>query len=235
MPTGTVPAYRHRQAFEFAALGVAWGLSLFGVLRVPWVQAHALLPLTRFQAAVAATLFGTPAASLEVTLACSAADAFALSAGAILGYPAAWLARLAGVGGAILLILSFNTVRIGLLGRAAYSPRLFDALHLYVWPTVITLAIAAYVFGWMRVADRERFRGEVRASSANTPLTGRFVIFAIAFVALFTVLAPFYLDSAGVLRVAVWIARAAATTLNLFGIDATATGTCSRLHAARSS
>ena len=63
MLTGTVQRYRHRQAFEFAALGGAWALSLFGVMRLAWFQGHVLLPLTRLQAAAAAKVIGTPAGS----------------------------------------------------------------------------------------------------------------------------------------------------------------------------
>jgi exosortase/archaeosortase family protein len=222
--TGTVQRYRHRQAFEFAALGGAWALSLFGVMRLAWFQGHVLLPLTRLQAAAAAKVIGTPAGSIDVTLACSAADAFALCAGAILGYPARWQARLAGVGGVLVVILGLNTARIGVLGRAVGSPRLFDALHLYVWPAVITIAIAAYVFAWMRVADRERGARQAHESTAGTWRTRHFAMLALVLLVLFTALAPFYLESAGVLGVAAFVAHAAAATLNVIGVDAAAAG-----------
>jgi exosortase/archaeosortase family protein len=220
--TDTLPAYRHRQAFEFAARGVFWGLSLFGVMRVGWFEVYALLPLTRLQAAVAATVFGTPAASIDVTLACSAADALALCAGAILGYPARWQSRLAGVGGSIALILGLNTVRIGALGRAAASPSWFEALHVYVWPAVITFAIAGYVFGWMRCVDGWRAARPALAPSSSR-LTRRFVLFTVVFLALFTAAAPLYLESAAVLAAGAFIARAAASVLNGLGAEATAT------------
>ncbi len=222
MLTDTLPAYRHRQAFEFAARGVLWGLSLFGVMRLGWFEVHALLPLTRLQGAAAATLFGTPAASIEVTLACSAADASALCAGAILGYPAKWQSRLAGVGGAIALILGLNTIRIGALGRAAASPWWFEALHVYVWPAVITFAIAGYVFGWMRFADGWPAARPAPARSSSH-LTRRFVLFTLILLALFTAAAPLYRESAAVLAAGAFIARAAASVLNGLGAEATAT------------
>ena len=56
------------------------------------------------------------------------------------------------------LILGLNTLRIATLGRAAASPAWFYALHVYVWPAVLTLAIAGYVLGWMRFADRRALR-----------------------------------------------------------------------------
>ena len=114
------------------------------------------MPFTRAQAAAAVGLFGPPALPVEVTLACSGADALALCLGAILAYPVQWRLRLAGAGGGAALILGLNIVRIGTLGRAAASPAWFNALHVYIWPAVLTLAIAGYVFAWMRLADRRQ-------------------------------------------------------------------------------
>ncbi len=90
---------------------------------------------------------------IEVTLACSGADALALCLGTILAYPVKWRARIAGAAGGAALILVLNTLRIGTLGQAAASPAWFNILHVYVWPAVLLLAIAGYVFAWMRFAD----------------------------------------------------------------------------------
>ena len=73
MPTDTAPG--PTDAVRFVLRGVAWSLGLFGLLRLNWTEAHVLLPLTRLQAAAAAGVFGTPALPVEVTLACSGADA----------------------------------------------------------------------------------------------------------------------------------------------------------------
>ncbi len=154
MPTDTAQDYRYTHARNFALRGVAWSLGLFGVMRLGWFETHAILPLTQLQARFAQSSFGTPGLPIQVTLACSGADAFALCAGAILAYPAIWQLRLGGAAGGIGLILALNTVRIGTLGRAAGSPPWFEALHVYVWPALLTLAIAGYVFSWMRFADR---------------------------------------------------------------------------------
>ena len=158
MPTDTTQG--RTDAVKFALRGVAWSLGFFGVLRLTWIEAHALLPFTRVQAAVAEGLFGPPAAPVAVTLACSGADALALCVGAILAYPVAWQTRLAGAAAGAALILGLNTLRIGTLGQAAASPAWFNTLHVYVWPAVLTLAIAGYVFGWMRLADRRHPQGE---------------------------------------------------------------------------
>ena len=152
MPTATPRVTT--DAAGFALRAGAASLAFFGLLRLTWVEAHAVLPATRLQAWIAASVFGAPAAPVEATLACSGTDAIALCLGAILAYPAAWRVRAAGAAGGLALILGLNIARIGTIGRAAASPSWFDALHLYVWPAVLTLAIAGYVFGWMSRADR---------------------------------------------------------------------------------
>ena len=212
-----VPTARAR---NFALRGVAWSLGLFGLMRLGWIEAHAVLPLTQLQSRIAQAGFGAPVVPINVTLACSGADAVALCAGAILAYPAGWPARIAGAAGGIALILGLNTVRIGTLGRAAASPFWFQALHIYVWPALLTLAIAAYVFTWMRraekVPEREKAPG---ASRSLFP----FVALTVALMVIFVAAAPFYLESAGVLAVAGFIARAAAVTLRTMGVQAAAT------------
>src|ERR1700731_606340 len=149
-PVPTDTARGRTDAVKFALRGVAWSLAFFGLLRLNWTEAHALLPFTRVQAAGAGGLFGMSRSALpvEVTLACSGADAMALCLGAILAYPVKWRTRLAGAGGGATLILGLNTLRIGTLGRVAASPAWFNTLHVYVWPAVLAIAISGYVFGW---------------------------------------------------------------------------------------
>jgi exosortase/archaeosortase family protein len=204
---------------------VAWSLAFFGLLRLNWTEAHAVLPLTRAQAAVAVGLFGTSGLPVEVTLACSGADALALCLGAILAYPVDWRRRLAGAAIGTGLILGLNTLRIGTLGRMAASPAWFNALHVYVWPGVLTLAIAGYVFGWMLFVDRRRASVETAdpvapSSGERLQLTRRFVLFTMAFLVLFLATSPLYLESTVVLMLAGFIARAAAVTLGGLGVSA---------------
>jgi exosortase/archaeosortase family protein len=226
VPTDTAQDYRHTHALSFALRGVAWSLGLFALVRLGWFETHAVLPLTKLQAQLAETGFGTRGLPIDVTLACSGADAVALCVGAILAYPAIWPMRLGGAAGGIGLILVLNTLRIGTLGRTAASPSWFEALHLYVWPALLTLAIAGYVFTWMQVADRRR--AVVAASALPTRkksgrLTRRFVVLTAAFLMLFIAASPLFLESAGVLAVAAFIARAAAFALRLLGVQAAAT------------
>ncbi len=226
MPTDT--ARGRTDAVKFALRAVALSLGFFGLLRLTWTEAHVVLPFTRVQAAVAAGLFGTPTLPVEVTLACSGAEALALCLGAVLAYPVPWGRRLAGAAGGAGLILGLNTVRIGTLGRMAASPMWFHTLHVYVWPAVLTLAIGGYVFAWMRSVDR-RPREPFLTGRPPSPLAAarlapqpsrRFVVLTIAFLLLFLAASPLYLESASVLALAGFIARAAAATFGSVGVSA---------------
>jgi len=228
VPTDT--ASGRTAAVSFALQGVAWSLGLFGLLRLGWIEAHAVLPLTRLQAGVAVGIFGAPALPVEATLACSGTDALALCLGAILAYPVAWKKRVAGCAGGIGLILCLNTLRIGSLGRVAASPEWFTTLHLYVWPAVLMLAIAGYAFAWMRVADQPSPSATARQASSPSASgrlrpqpSRRFIVLTAAFMLLFIAASPLYIDSTLVLALAAFIARAAAATLGAAGVSAHAT------------
>ncbi len=212
-------------ARNFLLKTVAGSLGLFGLLRLSWVEAHVVLPVTRAQASLAQGLFGTPSVPVEATLACSGTDALALCLAAVLAYPVKWRIRLAGAAGGTALILGLNTLRIGTLGRAASSPALFNILHLYVWPAVLVLAIAGYVFWWMSLTERrpaaDNAAGPPDVFHPGRPQPSRrFVGLTIAFLLLFAVTSPLYLESPAVLALAAYIARAAALTLGVFGVSA---------------
>jgi exosortase/archaeosortase family protein len=223
VPTATARA--RTDAVKFALRAVAWSLGFFGLLRLSWIEAHAVLPFTRAQGSAAVGIFGTPALPVEVTLACSGADAMALFLGAVFAYPVQWRSRLAGAAGGAGLIIGLNTVRIGTLGQAAASPAWFNTLHVYIWPAVLTLAIAGYVFGWMRLADRRQSRTEPAvaagpSSSERPQPTRRFALFTATFLLAFVAASPLYLESAGVLALAGFIARMAAAILTGVGVSA---------------
>ncbi len=230
MPTDTIRS--RTRAVDFMLRAAAWSLGLFGLLRLDWVETHAVLPLTRLQGWLAVGVCGRSALPIDATLACSGADALALCLGVVLAYPARWRMRLAGAGGGLGLVLGLNTLRIGTLGRAAASPVWFHTLHVYLWPAVLTLAIAGYVFAWMRAADRRSAIGATPAlpSPAAAPagerrpvrLTRRFLFLAAILVLLFIAASPLYLENALVLVVAAFIARAAALVLRLLGVEASA-------------
>jgi exosortase/archaeosortase family protein len=217
-------------ACRFVLRGVAGSLGFFGLLRLGWTEAHLVLPFTRVQAGIAVGLFGTSALPVEATLACSGADALALCLGAILAYPVTWRTRVAGAGGGAALITGLNILRIGTLGRVAASPVWFNALHIYVWPAALTLAIVGYVFAWMRLADSPSPVAPAGPAPVS-PLAARpapqpsrrFVVLTGAFLVPFLAASPLYLESPGVLALAGFIARAAAATLGVLGISAHAT------------
>lgn len=215
MQTDTAP--HQTDTVKFALRAVAWSLGFFGLLRLDWFATQVLLPLTQAQGSAASALMGAPAMPIEVTLACSGAEALALCLGTILAYPVKWRARLLGAAGGAALILALNTLRIGTLGQAAASPQWFNTLHVYVWPAILLIAIAVYVFAWMRLADRAP-----RVSLAGLRLqpTRRFVVLTLAFLAIFAAAAPWYLESTRVLALAAFIARTAAALLGAAGITA---------------
>ncbi len=206
-------------ATSFVLRGICWSLGIFGALRLNWIAVHAILPLANIQGGIAEQFFGTPPLPIEITLACSGADALALCTGATLAYPTTWPKRFVGAAGGIVLILVLNTLRIGTLSRAVASPFWFDTLHVLVWPAVLVLAISGYVFAWMRIADHRREIAAARGSRHT-----RFVWTVAAVMVMFVAAAPLYLDSAVVLALASLIARAAAIGLRVLGMDAIATG-----------
>ncbi len=222
MPTDIVPPSGNASGFGYPVRLVAWSLGLFGLLRLPWVSAQVLLPSTQLQARAAEAIVGPSALPIEVTLACSGADALALCFAAILAYPATWRLRAAGIAAGAAGILVLNTLRIGTLGKAAASPFWFNALHVYIWPAALAIAISGLVLAWMLIADRRvaAFRPE-RAAGAEGSLI-RFAVVAALFLLVFTLASPLYLADARVLAVADFVARGGAFTLGLLGMTATA-------------
>lgn len=208
---------RPTRAADFVVRAVACSLGIFGLLRLNWTETHLVLPATVVQGALAVYLFGAATLPVAVTLACSGADAVALCLGAVLAYPVKWRSRLPAAACGILLILVINTLRIGTLGLAASSPGWFTALHLYIWPAILTLAIAGYVFTWMRTADQ----GPAFARGAPQP-SRRFIGMTLGLLVVFAVSTPLVVDSPAVLAVAGLIARAAAAMLGIAGVAARA-------------
>lgn len=203
-------------ANKYVAWACTTALSLFALLRLPWVEAHVVLPVTRLQGDVATAAFQTPAAPISVTLACSGTEVIALCLGAVLAYPASWRARLSGAAVIVAGILGLNTIRIGTLGLVAGDPQWLSALHLYLWPVGLILATSGAVFVWMRHADR--------SSGATWSPSWRFVALALVLLAVSALTAPAYINSQTVYAIGSLIAHAGAGTLAVVGADASATG-----------
>lgn len=217
MPTDiSGPRRRLPSAQKYVVWATTSALGLFGLLRLPWVEARIVLPLTRLQGDVAAAAFQTPAAPISVTLACSGTEVIAMCLGAVLAYPVSWRARLSGAAVIVAGILGLNTIRIGTLGLAAGDPQWFTALHLYLWPAGLILATSGAVFVWMRHADR--------SSDAAWSPSWRFVALAFVLLAVSALTAPAYINSETVYRIGSLIAHAGAITLAVMGAETTATG-----------
>ena len=124
-----------------------------------------------------------------------------------------WPARSAGVA----LILGLNIIRIGTLGMAAASPVWFNPYSFTFGLAVLTLAIAGYVFAWMRVAESASLEKRCRYSAVRAR---RFAVLTVAFVTIGIVLGPLFLESVRVLEAAGLVARVTAWLLGGMGASA---------------
>lgn len=225
--THPMPA-QTRRAKTFLLAALAWSLGLFALLRSPWVEQRVVLPLTLLQKQAADYYAGSPPVPVAVTLECSGTDVLALCLGAILACPVSWRARFAGASGAVAFVLALNTVRIATLGHAAASPDLFRLLHLQVWPAILVLGTAAYVFAWMRSAlgpaGRTDSIQEGAGEGSLVPLVRRFVPRAAALLAVFALCAPWIATSEALQGAGAWMARTAAFILAAGGMAAAASG-----------
>lgn len=212
--TGSLPAAQVPQ--QFLLRFVAGTVGFFGVLRLPWVIDHVLLPFTTLQADLAARVVGPAALPVYASLECSGTDVIALCLSAIGAYPAPWRRRLLGMSGGLLLILTLNVLRIGSLGQVAAEPARFVLWHVYIWPGVLTLAVGAYVLVWLT-----GFRLRRTWLGDGTPWT-TFVRVSLVLVPLFVLAAPIYLQSPLVAMYAGVIATGAAAILSAIGVPATA-------------
>ena len=215
-----------RRATKFLLAAPAWSLGLFTLFRTRWVEERLVLPLTQLQKQAADYYAGSPPVPVAVTLECSGTDVLALCLAAILACPVSWRARFAGAAGAVAFVLGLNTVRIATLGHAADSPALFRALHLQVWPAILVLATAGYVFAWMRTALRATGRtneGDTE-QGALSPLVRRFAPRAAVLLVAFALCGPWIARSEALLEAGAWTARAAAFVLTAAGLAAAASG-----------
>ena len=220
---------------RFAVTIGAWFVGLFGLMRLGWVENTLLTPFAQLQQRVAEQLSGVTSGLLYADASCSGGDPMALCMGAIFAYPAAWGARLRGAVVGLAAITALNVVRLGSLSMVAENRALLDALHLYVWPGILILVAAAYVYGWM---DRQGSRGGAGRPSAPgaaaggmlgaVPVLGgatrRFMVLTAVFVAAYFAAAPFFYGSDLVRVLAGWIALTGGAVLTAAGTAATVNG-----------
>ena len=202
-------------------------VGLFGLMRLDWVENNLLTPLAQIQQQVADQLTGAHTDLLVFNASCSGGDPMALCAGAVLAYPAAWGSRLRGAALGLLAIVLLNVVRIGNLSLVASDKDLFYLLHIYVWPGILILATACYVFAWMNRQGRTTPDGGNAGGTGGIVLGGaarRFLLLAAMLVVVYFATAPFFYESAFVDVVAHWIAATGGAILTAGGTATTISG-----------
>ena len=218
----------------------AWFIGLFGLMRLPWVERTLLTPFAQVQQGVADQLTGAPSDLVYANASCSGGDPMALCMGAIFAFPATWGARLRGVAVGLTLITALNIVRLGNLSLIAENKALLDLLHVYVWPGILILASAGFVYAWM---GRQGFgaaggpsAGRTGVAAGGTASAGlaigdaarRFLLVAVLLVAAYFATAPFFYDSPAVDVIAGWIAVTGGGILAAAGTTAAVSGTIIR-------
>ena len=148
----------------------------------------------------------------------------ALCAGAILAYPATWGARFRAAALGLLAITLLNVVRIGHLSLVAADNSLFQLLHIYVWPGILILATAAYVFAWMNREGRTAPAGGSARRIALSAAGRRFAVLAVVLVVVYFATAPLFYESSFVDVVARWIAATGGAILVAAGTTVTVAG-----------
>ena len=148
----------------------------------------------------------------------------ALCAGAIFAFPAAWSLRLRGAALGMLAITLLNVVRLGHLSLVASDRVLLELLHVYVWPGILIIATAAYVFGWMNRHGRTAPYGVSPGASVIGGATRSFLVLAALLVVVYFATAPFFYQSPAVDVIAGWIAATGGAILTVAGTTATVDG-----------
>ena len=200
---------------RFLGAALLWELLFFALLKQAWVERHAVGPLAKAQETIAHWYGAPERASIAVTADCSGADVMALCLGVLLAYPVGWRRRLAGMAGALAVILTLNTLRIVTLLLAS-SPQSIQHLHLIVWPIVIVFALALYVSWWVRGGDRHNESSRWR--------TARFAAAAACLLALYAATAPWTMTSPVVTQAGVWTVASGAALLQSIGLPASGVG-----------
>ena len=137
----------------FVVRALAWSLALFGLMRISFVEQAMVLALLRTQATIVQWYVAAAADTIAITPSCSASDVMAMCLGVILAYPATWRRRLIGAAGGLGIIVGLNIVRLSTLAILVSKwPEAFTAVHVIVWPVLLTAVTALYVGRWMLAA-----------------------------------------------------------------------------------
>ena len=231
-PKLVAPPEQGNAMLRFTLVTGAWFVGLFGLMRLPWVERALLTPFADVQQRVADQLTGAPSDLVYAGASCSGGDPLALCGAAIFAFPATWGSRLRGVAIGFTLITTFNIVRLGHLSLIAENRALLDLLHLYVWPGILILISAGFVYAWMGrqggVGGATGAAGAGGATAAGSLVLGaatrRFLLLAALLVAAYFATAPFFYESPFVDVVAGWIATAGGAILLATGATVALSG-----------
>ena len=232
-PKPAADARQGNAMLRFTLIIGAWFIGLFGLMRLRWVEETLLTPFAGVQQRVADQLTGAPSDLVYADASCSGGDPLALCAGAIFAFPATWGARLRGAAVGFTVITALNVVRLGHLSLIAENRSLLDLLHVYVWPGILILVAAGFVYAWMGRQGFDIGGGPGAAGGGTDAAAGgfvlgaaprRFLLLAALFVAAYFATAPFFYESAGVDVIAGWIAVTGGTIMTAAGTTATVDG-----------
>lgn len=179
----SAPTVGERRGLRFLILLTLWGLVLTAVVTNATVMAAVVVPFSRWQGQVVAWYLGTASLPVGVVPSCSGLDAMSLCVAATLAFPRSWRQRLAGAGAGLVLLLVVNLARIGSLAAAADSAW-FDLLHIVIWPAVLVITTAGWVYAWMRLTDG------TNDADIGGALPARFVMWAAICLGVYIVVIP---------------------------------------------
>ena len=212
-------------ALRFALTVGAWFVGLFGLMRLGWVERNLLTPFAQVQQEVADQLTGAPSNLVYADASCSGGDPMALCLGAIFAFPATWSSRMRGAAVGLLAITALNIVRLGNLSLVAADRSLLDLLHIYIWPAILILAAAGYVYWWMSRQGTDSSDGTGGFGAVGMSGAARqFLLLTVLFVVGYFALTPLVYESPVVNVLSGWVAvvgggmlAAAGTTVNVSG------------------
>jgi len=194
-----------------------WGLALTAVVTNATVMAALVVPFSRWQGEVAAWYLGAASLPVGVVPSCSGLDAMSLCVAATLAFPRTWRQRLAGAGVGLVLLLVVNLARIGSLA-AAVDSAWFDVLHIVVWPAVLVVTTAGWVYAWIRFTDHSD------GAPTTSPVSTRFAAWAAICLGVYIIVIPI-LGSLQVLDLfARDLASLVVSVLVLIGVEASVQG-----------
>ena len=98
---------------------------------------------------------------------------------------------------------------------------LFDLLHVYVWPAILTAVAVAYVFTWMRRQGRSAVRGATDPGRAWHGPACRFLLLTVVGVAAYFAAAGWFYESDLWRTLGGWVAMTSGGLLAAFGVSAT--------------